>query len=231
MVPVVAAASCTKACARGPWVGGTNGAWPVTTVVHVVAVCVSCCGRPLSRAGWPAPFASAGFGSCPTIASEVGTGSVLVRLIVSPVVLTPAVAVYGTRISGGCHTVLGAVVPADCAPRLVCLQVAPPLAAAVPVPPAVVAAGLPHSQPHIGTMLPSGINAVWRSAVRLTTDCAQAVPAVSKRADPARIAVVKVFLVIRMFLLLALTAFRRCTRRRDRPASSSACRPERRRRW
>src|SRR6266446_5632690 len=104
MVPVVAAASCTKACARGPWVGGTNGAWPVT-------------------------FASAGFGSCPTMASEVGTGSVLVRLIVSPVVLTPAVPVYGTTISGGCHTVLGAEVPADCAPRLVCVQVAPPLAA------------------------------------------------------------------------------------------------------
>src|SRR5882757_8660487 len=133
MVPVVATASFTNACARGPWLGGANGAWPVTPVVHVVAVCVSCCGRPLSRAGLPGPFGSAAvrFGSCPTIVSEVGTGRLLVRLIVSPVVLTPGLdAVYGTTISGGCHTALGAVVPIDCAAPLVCEQIAPPLAAA-----------------------------------------------------------------------------------------------------
>ena len=63
----------------------------------------------------------------------------LVRVIVRAVVLVPAVAVYGTVIRGGCHTVLGAVAPADCAVPLVCVQVAPPVAAGVPVPPAVVA--------------------------------------------------------------------------------------------
>src|ERR1700674_5481257 len=228
MVPVVAPASCTNACARGPWVGGWNAGWPVTTVVQVVAVCAACCGRPLSRVGWPGPFGSAAFGSCPTMVSEVGTGRLLVRVMVNPVVLAPAVAVYGTVIRGGCHTELGAVVPTACALPLVCVQVAPPLAAAVPVPPAVVAAGLPHNQPHIGMMLPSGDTIVCRRAVRLTTDCAAAIPAVRRSAEPATIAVLSDLFVLRMFCS-RLTAFRRCTRPADPPASSSACRPERRR--
>src|ERR1700675_2638429 len=107
MVPPEALASFTKDCARAPWVGGVNVGWLVTTVVHVVAVCPLCCGRPLSRVGLPGPFGSAvpRFGSCPTMVSEVGTGRLLVRVIVSPVVLAPVgLAVYGTLISGGCQT-------------------------------------------------------------------------------------------------------------------------------
>src|SRR6202140_1926783 len=199
MVPVVAPASCTNACARGPWVGGWNAGWPVTTVVQGVAFFAAGCGLLLSRVGWAGPFGSAAFGSCPTMVSEVGTGRLLVRVMVNPVVLAPAVAVYGTVIRGGCHTELGAVVPTACALPLVCVQVAPPLAAAVPVPPAVVAAGLPHNQPHIGMMLPSGVTTLCRSAVKLTVDCAKAMPEVRRRADPVRIAVLRDFLVMRMF--------------------------------
>src|ERR1700722_9364581 len=187
-------ASCTNDCARAPWVGGVNGACPVTTVVHVVAVCAECWGRPLSRVGWPVPFASAAFGSCPTRVSEVGTASLLARTIVSPVVLIPAVAVYGTVMRGGCQTPPAPLVPAVCAAPLVCVQVAPPLAGN-PVPPVP----LPQNQPHIGMMLPSGATAACRTAVRLTTGFAAAIPAVRRRADPIRIAVLSDFLVIPMF--------------------------------
>src|ERR1700693_4103328 len=89
--------SCANACARAPWLGGVNGAWLVTTVVRVVAVCAWCCGRPTSRTGWPTPFGSAD-GSCPTMVSEVGTGRLLVSVRVRAVVLKPVVlGDYGTR--------------------------------------------------------------------------------------------------------------------------------------
>src|SRR5579862_3958755 len=127
-------ASCTKDLARRPWAGGVNAGWPVTTVVQVVAVWVACDRGALSRAGWPTPFGSAALGSCPTIVSELGTASVLLRVMVRPVVLAPAAAVYGTVISGGCQRLLVAVVPTACAVPLVWVQVAPPLAAGVPVP-------------------------------------------------------------------------------------------------
>jgi hypothetical protein len=58
-----------------------------------------------------------------------------------------------TTMSGGCH------IPAVCGWPFMALQVAPAVAALVPV---------PHAQPHIGATLPSGSVAVWRVAVRYT---------------------------------------------------------------
>src|SRR3984893_19397288 len=134
------------------------------------------------------------------MAGEVATGRLFASVMVKAVVDTPAtLAVYGTVINGGCQLVLAVVVPSACGVPLVCVQVAPPVGAGVPVPPAVVAAGFPHSQPHIGTLAPLGSTVVCRAAVRFTTDWAEAMPAVRSRADPARIAVAKVLLLIRMF--------------------------------
>jgi hypothetical protein len=64
-VPLVAAASATNDRARGPCVGGWNGAWVVSTCVQVVAVCVACCGRAVSRTGEPRLFTSVAVGICP----------------------------------------------------------------------------------------------------------------------------------------------------------------------
>ncbi|HWN62929.1 MAG TPA: hypothetical protein VNO25_19915 [Streptosporangiaceae bacterium] len=113
------------------------------------------------------------------ITSEVSTGKAFVNVMVRPVKAGATAA--GTRISGGCHTVLVAVVPSVCALPLVCVQVAP-TAAAPPVPPAVAAVPVPHSQPHIGTEVPSGISAIWRVAVKLTLFWAWATPRVNHSA-------------------------------------------------
>jgi len=67
-----------------------------------------------------------------------------------------------TTISGGCHGVV-TVVPTRtvvCGWPLMAVQVAPAVAALVPV---------PQTQPHIGTVLPSGSVVVCRVAVRFTT--------------------------------------------------------------
>jgi len=121
-------------------------------------------------------------GSWPTITKEVSTGklfvSVMLRLVVAPV--------YGTIINGGCQVVLRLPVrfvvlegvPRACATPFVAVQVAP-TAAAVPVPPAVTAVPVPQTQPHIGTLAPSGRIVVCLAAVRLT--CAEETPAVTKR--------------------------------------------------
>ena len=79
----------------------------------------------------------------------------------------------GTVIKGGCHGVV-VVVPTITvvwARPFIALQVAPPAAAAVPV---------PHIQPHMGTMLPSGRVVVCRVAVRVT-DWAEDIPTVKRR--------------------------------------------------
>src|SRR5205807_9856634 len=127
--------------------------------------------------GAPSRPTSAACGICPTITSEVATGSVFVSVIVKPVVAGATAA--GTVISGGCHTVLVPVAGAVCAAPLVWVQVAP-TAAAVPV---------PHAQPHIGTDAPSGISALWRVAVRLTVFCACATPSIDASAIAASRAV------------------------------------------
>src|ERR1700733_1025370 len=64
-----------------------------------------------------------------------------------------------------------------------------PTAAAVPV---------PQVHPHIGTLLPSGRMVLCCDAVKFTTAWAEAIPAVRSRAVPARIAVLRAFLVMRM---------------------------------
>src|SRR5207253_6415763 len=76
---------------------------------------------------------------------EVSTGRAFAKLIVR---LVP-VATYGTVIRGGCQ-----VVPPSCAVPSKPVHVAP--------------VAVPHTQPHMGTALPSGTVAVWRVAVRVT---------------------------------------------------------------
>ncbi len=77
----------------------------------------------------------------------MGTGSWLLSVIVK-------VLPVGTVISGGCQLVARPAVWVWACP-FVCVQVVVPV-------PCVIA---PHDQPHIGTMLPSGIVVLVRDAV------------------------------------------------------------------
>jgi len=120
-------------------------------------------------------------------------------------------------INGGCHVVLmlptGFAVllaaPGACATLFIAVQVAP-AGALVPVPPAVTAVPVPQTQPHMGTVLPSGRVVVCLVAVRLTVDCAKQTPADRRRVVSASAAVFKAGLrwLDRMYFFL-ITEFRR----------------------
>jgi hypothetical protein len=140
---------------------------------------------------------------------DVATGKLFVKLMVR---VFPA----GTMINGGCHVLLmlpaGFVVllaaPAACATRFIAVQVAAS-GAAVPVPPAVTAVPVPHTQPHMGTVLPSGRVVVCLVAVRFTVDCAKQTPTDNRRIVSANVAVFKTCLrwLDRMYFFL-ITEFR-----------------------
>ena len=102
---------------------------------------------PLSLTGVPKlPLAVGAVAAAwPRMTIEVSTGRAFAKLIVR---LVP-VATYGTVIRGGCQ-----VVPPSCAVPSKPVHVAP--------------VAVPHTQPHMGTALPSGRVAVWRVAVRVT---------------------------------------------------------------